>query len=227
MGRCFAQLRRALARIAATGGGAQARVPSFDRDRAGVLVEDSVKHLGIAAGRPSNSPSVRNLLPTRSTATRDGVALLPPTARSRGFPIRRRRGWASSIFPRRGRSPNGVSPPDDGPNRHRTLARRRAADADGGARLGPAALARLTIRSRRAKTRTRAASRWRPATSRSRSRRNPTNRGRAKNAELRRVPRRARHAQREVVVSNAAAASSSSSPLRSRSTLRTRARRRP
>ena len=99
----------ALARIAATGGGAQALASHLSTAiDAGVLVEDSEwKHLGLAGGKDQAvPPSVRNLLPDSFDGEgEDGVALQPPAdARSRAFPIRAggsRLGWLS-IFPRSG-----------------------------------------------------------------------------------------------------------------------------
>jgi DNA-binding PucR family transcriptional regulator len=99
----------ALARIAATGGGAQALAAHLATAiDAAVLVEDSEwKHLGLATGKDQAvPPSVRNLLPDSFEGEgEEGVPLQPPAdARSRAFPIRAggsRLGWLS-IFPRSG-----------------------------------------------------------------------------------------------------------------------------
>lgn len=99
----------ALARIAATGGGAQALAAHLSSAiDAGVLVEDAEwKHLAVAGAKDQPvPPSVRNLLPdTFDGESEEGVPLQPPAdARSRAFPIRAgaaRLGWLS-IFPRGG-----------------------------------------------------------------------------------------------------------------------------
>lgn len=95
----------ALARIAATGGGAQALAAHLATTLdAAVLVEDAEwKHVALAgtAGR-SVPASVRDLLPKTLADAVDGVKLgAPADARARAFPIRAgeaRLGWIS-IFP--------------------------------------------------------------------------------------------------------------------------------
>ncbi len=99
----------ALARIAATGGGAPALAAHLATAiDAAVLVEDAEwKHLGVAGSKDrAVPPSVRDLLPTTIDGEgEEGVPLQPPAdARARAFPIRAggsRLGWLS-IFPRTG-----------------------------------------------------------------------------------------------------------------------------
>jgi DNA-binding PucR family transcriptional regulator len=103
----------ALARIAATGGGAQALAAHLAATiDAAVLVEDADwKHLGLAGSKDrALPPSVRDLLPADvepastggSDEGEDGVPLQPPAdARARAYPIRAgstRLGWLT-IFP--------------------------------------------------------------------------------------------------------------------------------
>lgn len=96
----------ALARIAATGGGAQALAAHLATTiDAAVLVEDAEwKHLGLAGSRDrALPPSVRDLLPPDADGEGDdGVTLQPPAdGRARAFPIRAggaRLGWLS-FFP--------------------------------------------------------------------------------------------------------------------------------
>jgi hypothetical protein len=96
----------ALARIAATGGGAQAMSAHLAATiDAAVLVEDADwKHLGLAGSKDrALPPSVRDLLPANADDEgEDGVPLQPPAdARARAYPIRAggtRLGWLS-IFP--------------------------------------------------------------------------------------------------------------------------------
>ncbi len=96
----------ALARIAATGGGAQALSAHLAATiDAAVLVEDAEwKHLGLAGSKDrALPPSVRDMLPASSDDEgEDGVPLQPPAdARARAYPIRAggtRLGWLS-IFP--------------------------------------------------------------------------------------------------------------------------------
>jgi sugar diacid utilization regulator len=95
-----------LARIAATGGGAQALAAHLAATiDAAVLVEDADwKHLALAGSKDrALPPSVRDLLPPDlDDEGDDGVPLQPPAdARSRAYPIRAggtRLGWLS-IFP--------------------------------------------------------------------------------------------------------------------------------
>ena len=95
-----------LARIAATGGGAQALAAHLATTiDAAVLVEDADwKHLGLAGSKDrALPPSVRDLLPADADDEGDdGVPLQPPAdARARAYPIRAggtRLGWLS-IFP--------------------------------------------------------------------------------------------------------------------------------
>jgi sugar diacid utilization regulator len=100
----------ALARIAATGGGAQALAAHLAATiDAAVLVEDADwKHLGLAGSKDrALPPSVRDLLPAETDPAQtdegeDGVPLQPPAdARARAYPIRAggtRLGWLT-IFP--------------------------------------------------------------------------------------------------------------------------------
>lgn len=96
----------ALARIAATGGGAPALAAHLASTiDAAVLVEDAEwKHLGLAGSKDrALPPSARDLLPDEFEGEgEDGVPLQPPAdARARAYPIRAggaRLGWIS-IFP--------------------------------------------------------------------------------------------------------------------------------
>lgn len=96
----------ALARIAATGGGAQALAAHLAAAiDAAVLVEDAEwKHLGLAGSKDrALPPSVRDLLPAEVDGEgEDGIPLEPPgDPRARAFPIRAggaRLGWLT-IFP--------------------------------------------------------------------------------------------------------------------------------
>jgi sugar diacid utilization regulator len=96
----------ALAKIAATGGGAQALAAHLAAAiDAAVLVEDGDwKHLGLAGSKDrSLPPSIRDVLPSSFDGEgEDGVALQPPAdGRARAFPIRAggtRLGWLS-VFP--------------------------------------------------------------------------------------------------------------------------------
>src|SRR5262249_5047218 len=99
----------AMARIAATGGGAQALAAHLaSAIDAAVLVEDAEwKHLGLATGQDQTVPaSIRHLLPDPIDGDgEEGVPLSAPAdTRARAFPIRAggsRLGWLS-IFPRGG-----------------------------------------------------------------------------------------------------------------------------
>jgi sugar diacid utilization regulator len=99
----------ALARIAATGGGAQALAAHLAAAiDAGVLVEDAEwKHLALAGAKDRPlPPSVKDMLPPDVDGDgEEGFPLQPPAdARARAFPLRAgaaRLGWLS-VFPRSG-----------------------------------------------------------------------------------------------------------------------------